>query len=99
MSSCARPRANTRRHPTAARPAPVSYTHLDVYKRQIYARGELRLFIISIGASAELTVMVGKRVVGGVVEDQPYVHGKVCGSIDLFFFEIKGCLLYTSRCV
>jgi hypothetical protein len=62
---------------------------------KIYARGELRLFIISIGASAELTVMVGKRVVGGVVEDQPYVHGKVCGSIDLFFFEIKGCVSLT----
>jgi hypothetical protein len=55
----------------------------------------LRLFIISIGASAELTVMVGKRVVGGVVQDQPYVHGEVCGSIDLFFFEIKGCVSLT----
>ena len=62
---------------------------------KIYARGELRLFIISIGASAELTVMVGKRVVGGVVQDQPYVHGEVCGSIDLFFFEIKGCVSLT----
>ncbi len=61
----------------------------------IYARGELRLFIISIGASAQLTVMVGKRIVGGVVQDQPYIHGEVCGSIDLFFFEIKGCVSLT----
>ena len=62
---------------------------------KIYARGELRLFIVSIGASAELTVMVGQRVVAGVVQDQPYVHGRVCGSIDLFFFEIKGCVSLT----
>ena len=62
---------------------------------KIYARGELRLFIISISASAELTVIVGKRVENGVVKDQPYVHGEVCGSIDLFFFEIKGCVSLT----
>ena len=62
---------------------------------KIYARGELRLFIISIGASAELTVMVGKRLVNGVLQDQPYVNGEVCGSIDLFFFEIKGCVSLT----
>jgi large repetitive protein len=62
---------------------------------KIYARGELRLFIISIGASAELTVMVGKRTIGGVVRDDPYIHGEVCGSIDLFFFEIKGCVSLT----
>ena len=66
-----------------------------MYKRQIYARGELRLFIISISASAELTVIVGKREEGGVLKDQPYVHGKVCGSIDLFFFEISGCVELT----
>jgi len=62
---------------------------------KIYARGELRLFVISISASAELTVIVGKRVENGVVKDQPYVHGEVCGSIDLFFFEIKGCVSLT----
>ncbi|WP_076262541.1 hypothetical protein [Intrasporangium flavum] len=62
---------------------------------KIYARGELRLFVISIGASAELTVMVGKRTIGGVVRDDPYVHGEVCGEIDLFFFSIKGCVSLT----
>lgn len=61
----------------------------------IYARGELRLFVISIGASAELTVKVGKRLENGTLVDQPYVHGEVCGSIDLFFFEIKGCVSLT----
>lgn len=62
---------------------------------KIYARGELRLFVVSIGASAELTVMVGKRVIDGVMRDDPYVHGEVCGSIDLFFFEISGCVTLT----
>ncbi len=62
---------------------------------KIYVRGELRLFVVSIGASAELTVMVGKRTVDGVVHDDPYVHGEVCGSVDLFFFEIKGCVSLT----
>ncbi|HOF64064.1 MAG TPA: hypothetical protein PLL54_07150, partial [Dermatophilaceae bacterium] len=61
----------------------------------IYARGELRLFIISISASASLEVRVGKRKVGQVYEDHPYVHGEVCGSIDLFFFEVKGCVSLT----
>ena len=62
---------------------------------KIYVRGELRLFVVSIGASAELTVMVGKRTIDGVVHDDPYVHGEVCGSVDLFFFEVKGCVSLT----
>jgi large repetitive protein len=62
---------------------------------KIYVKGELRLFIISIGASAELTVMVGKRVVNGVEEQQPYVHGEVCGEVDFFFFSVKGCVSLT----
>lgn len=61
----------------------------------IYARGELRLFIISIGASAALTVMIGKREEQGVVHDDPYIHGEVCGEVDLFFFSIKGCVELT----
>ena len=62
---------------------------------KIYARGELRLFIISIGASAELTVMVGKRMINGKMHDDPYVHGEVCGEVDLFFFSVKGCVTLT----
>lgn len=59
---------------------------------KIYIRGELMLFIISIGVSAELTVMVGKRLEGGVLRDDPYVKGEVCGKVDFFFFSVKGCV-------
>ena len=62
---------------------------------KIYVSGELRLFIVSVGASAELTVLVGKRIENGVEVETPYVHGKVCGHVDLFFFEIEGCLELT----
>ncbi len=62
---------------------------------KIYVSGELRLFIVSVGASAELTVLVGKRIENGVEVETPYVHGKVCGHVDLFFFEIEGCVELT----
>ena len=61
---------------------PVSYTHLDVYKRQITGRlalrfGELKLFIISVslfslaslccGLSNSLDVLIFFRVIQGLV--------------------------------
>ncbi|MBE2319355.1 hypothetical protein DVA67_025490 [Solirubrobacter sp. CPCC 204708] len=60
----------------------------------LYGRGELRLFIVSISASAELNVRLGE------LPDDPdstgyRIHGEVCGSIDLFFFEIEGCVDFT----
>lgn len=61
----------------------------------IYVRGELRLWIVGISASAELTVQVGKRNVGDTWVTEPYVHGEVCGSVDFFFFEVKGCVELT----
>lgn len=63
---------------------------------KIYARGELRLFIISIGASAELTVLVGRQLLpNGSEVDRTYVHGKVCGKVSFFFFSIEGCVELT----
>ena len=61
---------------------------------ELYARGELKLFIISISASATLNVRLGE------LPDDPEstgyrIHGEVCGSIDLFFFEIEGCVDFT----
>ena len=50
--------------------------------------GELRLFIISIGAHARLTVIVRERASGL----QTYIHGEVCGRVKFFFFTIKGCV-------
>ena len=59
-------------------------------------RGELRLFIISIGAYADLFVSVrepvneaGEPIGGGL---RTYIRGEVCGHIDLFFFELEGCV-------
>ena len=56
---------------------------------KVYVRGELRLFIVSIGASAELTVIVGRQPDGS---DRIYIHGEVCGSVDFFFFSVEGCV-------
>lgn len=61
----------------------------------IRVSGELRLFIVSIAASAELTVLVGKRIENGIEVQTPYVHGEVCGEVDFFFFSVKGCVSLT----
>ncbi|HYW49682.1 MAG TPA: hypothetical protein VE861_03700 [Gemmatimonadaceae bacterium] len=62
----------------------------------IYARGELRLFVIGIGASAELTVLIGRQRLGdGTEVERTYVHGEVCGEVDLFFFSVRGCVELT----
>lgn len=50
--------------------------------------GELRLFIVSIGAEARLTVIVSEK--NGDL--QAYLHGEACGHVDFFFFEIEGCV-------
>jgi len=61
----------------------------------IYARGELRLFIISLSAYAQLDVRLGE-LPGSDPPDTGYrIHGEVCGELDLFFFSIKGCVDFT----
>ena len=55
----------------------------------LYLRGELKLFIISLSASASLTAQVGERSDGTEVSR---IDGEVCGELDLFFFTIKGCV-------
>ena len=58
--------------------------------------GELRLFIVSIGASAELTVLSGHgRDSSGAVVDRTYIHGEVCGHVDFFFFDVEGCVSFS----
>jgi hypothetical protein len=57
----------------------------------IYARGELRLFIVSIAAGAKLFVELGEPP--GQPDAGGYrISGEVCGSISLFFFDIEGCV-------
>lgn len=55
----------------------------------VYVSGELRLFIISIGADAQLTVIVNEQP-GGELE--LYIHGEACGHVSFLFFEVKGCV-------
>lgn len=63
---------------------------------KIFVRGELRLFIIGISASAELEVLVGRRRVLNQPEvELAYVHGRVCGKVDFFFFSVEGCVSLT----
>ncbi len=53
--------------------------------------GELRLFIVSIGASAELDI----QVIGQTGGFKTHIHGEACGHIDFFFFSIEGCVSIT----
>ncbi len=55
----------------------------------LYIRGELHLFIISVSASADLTVQIGTKSDGSHISR---IDGEVCGEVDLFFFSIKGCV-------
>ncbi|WP_299655917.1 hypothetical protein [uncultured Tateyamaria sp.] len=55
----------------------------------LYLRGELKLFIISLSASAALSAQVGERADGTQVSR---IDGEVCGELNLFFFKIKGCV-------
>ncbi|MBX9462723.1 MAG: hypothetical protein KL840_07085 [Aquamicrobium sp.] len=52
--------------------------------------GELRLFIVSVGADAHLTVTVREQ--DGPLPVAVRVDGKACGHVDFFFFEISECV-------
>jgi hypothetical protein len=55
----------------------------------IYVSGELRIFIVSVGADAELKVVVAQHDDGkfGMTVD-----GKACGHVSFLFFEVSGCV-------
>lgn len=59
---------------------------------KIEARGELMLFIASLSARATLDVRLGEVPGSDPVENGYLVEGEVCGSIDLFFFDIEACI-------
>ncbi|MBK9422842.1 MAG: hypothetical protein IPN54_01620 [Bacteroidetes bacterium] len=56
----------------------------------MYFEGKLRLIILSIGARGSFDVLVSQ--ISGTNDLKVYIHGEVCGSIDLFFFEISACI-------
>ena len=51
---------------------------------KIRLEGELRLFIVSVGASAELTAKTDGT--------NYFVKGEVCGRVEFFFFDVEGCV-------
>ena len=64
--------------------------------------GELRLFIISIGAHAELFVSLREPEIepGEPAPDERlslYIRGEVCGYIRIFWFKLEGCVEITIR--
>ena len=94
-------------------PAPVSYTHLDVYKRQVYIfeQTESRqqgANSIPINTENDLSIEV-ERFSAGLVENELAIEvGDVARYIDIAYpndvmtvqiVRGKDCLLYTSRCV
>ncbi|MEB3359851.1 MAG: hypothetical protein VKK04_24205 [Synechococcales bacterium] len=56
---------------------------------ELEVSGELRLFIISIGAHASLLVLVRETSGGSLLT---YIHGEACGRVDFFFFSVEGCV-------
>ena len=66
----------------------------------IWVVGELRLWIVSIGADASLTVKVSEQpTVGPNGEPSSelalYIHGKACGHVSFLFFSVSGCVEIT----
>ncbi|RZS58596.1 hypothetical protein [Sphaerotilus mobilis] len=58
----------------------------------VYVSGELRLFIVSIGAYAQLTAKVNEEDDGHLAL---WVHGEACGKVSFLFFDIEGCVEIT----
>jgi hypothetical protein len=57
---------------------------------QISIEGELRLFIVSVGANARLDVVSAPRA--GDLVPSTWVHGQVCGHVDFWLFSVSGCV-------
>ena len=55
----------------------------------IYVSGELRIFIVSIGADAELDVVAAEHDDGGFGIS---IDGKACGHVSFLFFSVSGCV-------
>lgn len=62
----------------------------------IWVAGELRLWIVSIGADAALEAKVAEvDKPGGGTELSLYVHGRACGRVKFLFFSVSGCVEVT----
>ena len=56
----------------------------------IWVAGELRLWIVSIGADAQLTVIVAEQTAPDDLSI--YIHGEACGHVSFLFFSVEGCV-------
>ncbi|MDQ4082592.1 MAG: hypothetical protein M3123_06850, partial [Actinomycetota bacterium] len=57
---------------------------------QISLEGELRLFVVSVGANARLDVLSAPRE--GDLVPATWIHGRVCGEVDFWLFSVSGCV-------
>ena len=78
---------------------PVSYTHLDVYKRQRMGFST-SIVVVAIGAILRFAVSVtttgfNLHTIGLIL----MIVGIVSLVLSIMFWNSWGCLLYTSRCV
>ena len=78
--------------------APVSYTHLDVYKRQAVLR-KLRRGQFQVGAVLDLHGMTVVTAKEALVAFRHHVRRNRLSCVRIIHGKGKGCLLYTSRCV
>ena len=87
---------------------PVSYTHLDVYKRQLQILGgrqgqapgdgfDVDAALKPQGFEAGADQGVDRQGGHGIILDESFVSPRRLGSLYREFS--KTCLLYTSRCV
>ena len=85
----------------------VSYTHLDVYKRQRYIRiqaspeefGEVVRLLRERGFTGANVTVPHKQAACSLCNDTDALS-RVTGSVNTLVFQKDGsCLLYTSRCV
>ena len=76
----------------------VSYTHLDVYKRQVYSKYLTKVVVETfIKQYAELLTFVYIQMILFLRRQQEYKHD--FNELDLLAEQWGACLLYTSRCV
>ena len=91
-----RPPKRRRRQAPARGPAAVSYTHLDVYKRQLLDFAEAGDNIGVLLRGVQRTEIERGQVLAKPGSIHPHTH--FMGQVYVLTKE-EGCLLYTSRCV
>ena len=72
----------------------VSYTHLDVYKRQISGTENIGTFVFD-----EIDTGISGKTASKVAEKMAYISDKQQIVCITHLPQIASCLLYTSRCV